>query len=111
MAKKPCAFPLCGKLTHKLYCDEHDNYRPSKHASLYNAEWRKRRANYLLRYPFCVDPEHRHKKRKVLANVVDHKTAHKGNEELFWDESNWQSMCTSCHNRKTAKYDRGSWGV
>lgn len=108
---KPCAFPMCGKLTDKLYCESHANHRPSRKANLYNSEWRKRRANYLMRNPFCVDPFGKHKGRQVVANVVDHKLAHKGNKELFWNEDNWQSLCTSCHNTKTAKYDMGNWGV
>lgn len=32
------------------------------------------------------------------ANVVDHKTPHKGDEFLFWDYSNWQALCENCHN-------------
>lgn len=111
MPLKPCAFPTCGKLTDKLYCEAHSNYRPEKHASLYNAEWRKKRANFLLRHPFCECVDCKKSGKKLLATVVDHKTAHKGNKKLFWDEDNWQAMTVSHHNRKTAKHDRGSWGV
>jgi hypothetical protein len=32
------------------------------------------------------------------ATVVDHKIPHKGNAELFWDESNWQGLCDNDHN-------------
>lgn len=32
------------------------------------------------------------------AEVVDHIRAHKGNDELFWDKENWQSLCKSCHD-------------
>ncbi|WP_144469068.1 HNH endonuclease signature motif containing protein, partial [Bacillus pumilus] len=32
---------------------------------------------------------------------------HKGDKKLFWDSSNWQPLCASCHNRKTAKEDGG----
>jgi 5-methylcytosine-specific restriction protein A len=28
---------------------------------------------------------------------------------LFWNRSNWQSLCHSCHSRKTASED-GGWG-
>jgi hypothetical protein len=44
-----------------------------------------------------------------IANVVDHIIPHRGDMELFWDESNWQSMCEPCHNRKTASED-GAFG-
>jgi len=43
------------------------------------------------------------------ATVVDHIIAHKGNANLFWDESNWQALCKRCHNSKTAAAD-GRWG-
>jgi len=45
----------------------------------------------------------------VLATVVDHITPHKGDNDLFWDRANWQSLCESCHNRKTAADDMGRW--
>jgi 5-methylcytosine-specific restriction endonuclease McrA len=28
---------------------------------------------------------------------------HKGNEALFWDESNWQSLCKFHHDQKTGR--------
>ena len=40
--------------------------------------------------------------RTTPATLVDHVIPHRGNEALFWDESNWQSMCDACHSRKTA---------
>ena len=43
----------------------------------------------------------------VAANVVDHIVPHKGNEALMWDESNYQSLCKTCHDRKTATDDGG----
>lgn len=43
------------------------------------------------------------------ATVVDHALPHKGNEDLFWDESNWQALCKECHDKKTAKED-DRWG-
>ena len=41
------------------------------------------------------------------ATVVDHITPHKGNKDIFWDESNHQSLCIRCHNKKTATKDGG----
>lgn len=32
------------------------------------------------------------------ATVVDHIVPHRGNAVLFWDETNWQSLCKGCHD-------------
>lgn len=37
-----------------------------------------------------------------LAQCVDHIVPHKGNLDLFWDVDNWQPLCNTCHNRKSA---------
>ena len=63
--------------------------------------WRKIRRAQLTREPLC-----RKCKSKGItkaANVVDH---HDGDS---WDndEDNLQSLCTPCHNRKTALEDGG----
>ena len=36
--------------------------------------------------------------RTSLATVVDHKTPHKGDEALFWDQDNWQPLCKTDHD-------------
>lgn len=43
----------------------------------------------------------------MVATVVDHNIPHKGNKVLFWDVSNWQSLCKACHDAKTAREDGG----
>ena len=73
--------------------------------SMYGWEWQKARLIYLQNNPLCV-----HCKsdgRTTLANVVDHKTPHRGNEALFWSQTNWQGLCKPCHDSKTAKEDGG----
>jgi 5-methylcytosine-specific restriction protein A len=35
------------------------------------------------------------------AAVLDHIVPHRGDRNLFWNQSNWQSLCKSCHDRKT----------
>lgn len=37
------------------------------------------------------------------AQCVDHIQPHRGNKQLFWDESNWQPLCNSCHSAKTRR--------
>jgi len=41
------------------------------------------------------------------ATLVDHIIPHRGDNNLFWDEDNWQALCTECHAIKTAKEDGG----
>jgi 5-methylcytosine-specific restriction protein A len=42
-----------------------------------------------------------------LATVVDHiQPVRLGGE--FWDRDNWQPMCASCHNAKSAKERHGT---
>ena len=61
----------------------------------YNRRWRKARATFLARSPLCkycydkgiVEP----------ATRVDHIIPHKNDWALFWDTSNWQGLCTHCH--------------
>ncbi|MBP1044856.1 HNH endonuclease [Enterococcus sp. BWM-S5] len=103
-SKKPCSFPRCSKLTTDMYCEDHADRSRESRKSLYNSRWRRERKAYLLRNPLCADIYKQHKT-PVLATVVDHKAAHKGNEELFWNEANWQPLCASCHNRKTRLSD------
>jgi len=42
-----------------------------------------------------------------LARIVDHVIPHRGDQELFWDTSNWQPLCKRCHDVKTAGEDGG----
>lgn len=108
---KPCSAVGCSKLTYDRFCNDHkdrvDMYRPNSHQRGYDGRWRKARKSFLVSHPLC---EHCKEQGVVtLATVVDHIVPHKGNKELFWDMDNWQSLCESCHNRKTASEDMGAW--
>lgn len=106
----PCAHPGCPKLVPhgKKYCDEHaalhandDRQTPAERG--YDARWRKARKRFLAVHPFCQNClKHG---RYVKAVVVDHKIPHRGDPALFWDESNWQSLCKKCHDEKTGRFD------
>lgn len=67
--------------------------------------WRKGRAKHLRDNPLCVSCKQIGK--IAVAQVVDHIKPHKGNEELFFNEGNWQSLCKPCHDAKTATQDGG----
>jgi len=38
--------------------------------------------------------------------VADHKTPHRGEEALFWDDLNLQCMCAPCHNTHKQREER-----
>lgn len=82
----------------------HDR-RLSARARGYTWEWEKARKAWLEKHPDCVHCLEEHV--VTSATVVDHIKPHKGDMQLFWDSSNWQSLCKSHHDRKTAKEDGG----
>ena len=67
--------------------------------------WRTERKAFLRERPFCTECQRLG--RLIPANVVDHIKPHRGDETLFWNQSNWQPMCATCHNAKTAREDGG----
>lgn len=62
----------------------------------YGAAWRKAREDYLRSHPLCVMC--RDQNLLTGATVVDHKVPHKGDQTLFWDQDNWQSLCKPHHD-------------
>lgn len=108
-AKKPCAYGGCPNLVEggNRYCDVHralaDSMAPDHHREwqhLYNsARWRKIRARQLRREPWCAECM----KRGVFttATDVDHILPHRGDVMLFF-RGPFQSLCHSCHAKKTA---------
>ena len=103
--KRPCRDPGCPNLCDKgVYCSNHMEFSPDRRrggaeARGYDSRWRKARADYLQRNPLCVKCMAQGK--IAPATVVDHVIPHRGDEKLFWDESNWQALCAGCHNQKT----------
>lgn len=80
--------------------------RASAHARGYTRKWEKARLAYLRVHPLCVACE-TEEHQLTAATVVDHKVPHRGDMTLFWDRSNWQSLCKRHHDRKTATSDGG----
>ena len=69
----------------------------------YGRAWQKARKKYLEVHPLCV--ECMKEGRYVRATDVDHIIPHRGDQKLFWDESNWQALCHRHHSMKTRKED------
>lgn len=69
----------------------------SQYPELYASNrWRQLKSKHLSEEPLC----------RVCgskATEVDHIIAHRGNEDLFFDEDNLQSLCHQCHSQKTIK--------
>jgi len=92
----------CKKAVHGEY-NRHKRDKAVK--ALYGAMWRKASAAFLAANPLCRICKEQGK--VVLAKEVDHIIPHKGDYDLFWDESNWQTLCKMHHSQKTAKEDGG----
>jgi 5-methylcytosine-specific restriction enzyme A len=70
-----------------------------------DSAWRIGRLQHLLASPLCVVCAARG--RTTRATEVDHIRPHRGDRALFFDRSNWQSLCRSCHSSKTNREDGG----
>lgn len=108
-AYQECRYPRCRNYAAtRGYCITHaelarEQIRAHHHPSLApnNRRFQWMRAAFLQRHPMC------NLCHTAAASVLDHITPHRGIARLFWDQSNWQSLCATCHGRKTA---RESWG-
>lgn len=70
----------------------------------YGYRWQKARLHYLAAHPLCVMCEQ--KGITTLATVVDHKTPHRGDKQLFWDSGNWQSLCKRHHDSDKQRLEK-----
>lgn len=84
----------------------------SRHPFYKTARWRRSRLGHLASEPIC-----RYCRQKGIVNdgsltasgepqraarrrflVVDHIVPHRGDLDLFWDPSNWQTLCPDHHD-------------
>lgn len=84
---------------------EHGSRRGSARERGYTSRWDKARKTYLMQHPLCVMCKR--EGRVTPATVVDHIIPHKGDQALFWDTDNWQSLCAPHHNRDKQREERG----
>ena len=80
------------------------NHRKSAFERGYGNRWQKARATYLAKNPLCRMCADRGM--IIKADVVDHITPHKGDQSLFWDKANWQSLCKPCHDSAKQRIEK-----
>jgi 5-methylcytosine-specific restriction protein A len=87
---------------------EFDRRRGSSRERGYTSKWQKARAAYLAQHPLCVFCE----RDGVLtpATVVDHVEPHRDDDEKFWDQDNWQSLCKSHHDSTKQRQEMAERG-
>ncbi|ENZ1760041.1 TPA: HNH endonuclease signature motif containing protein [Pseudomonas aeruginosa] len=85
-----------------------DSWRSGKNSTQrgYGYRWQQARARFLAKHPLCRSCSEAGD--VVEATEVDHIIAHRGDQALFWDESNWQPLCKPCHSAKTQEEMRSS---
>jgi 5-methylcytosine-specific restriction enzyme A len=115
---RPCPVPGCPELTRGGRCAKHrteqarawDEERGSSNKRGYTGRWQHYRALWLRKHPLCGDRlnarsgEHsrcRSEGRAVAATDVDHIVPHRGDQGRFWDPTNHQSLCRTCHSVKS----------
>lgn len=106
-----CRAPSCGVLVARGYCATHRRtFTRTPQQKGYTKRWDQAATRFRARYPLCgqrIDDQPpvlsrcHDRGRVTLATDVDHVVPHHGDTALFWDARNWQSLCASCHARKT----------
>lgn len=79
------------------------------------ARWRQLRLRIFIRDRFTCQCGCGQMEGNTSLLVADHKTPHRGDELLFWDEANIQTLRKSCHDAAKQKAEqstlhrRGVW--
>jgi len=114
MLRKICNHPSCNALidTTERYCPEHrveSESKPFSKAVRYNSalyatsRWRNLRKAILKENPRC---ERCGIGRDEASLHAHHIIPPRGNEELFYDETNLGVLCAGCHRAETARETR-----
>lgn len=107
-----CSHPGCTNkaVSGSYYCEQHqrkkygdrtngdgdgeDRRSTTKFQYMYNRKWKGASRQWLAM------PEHSWcEKCGKPSELVHHKIEHNGDWGLFWDRSNWQALCWSCHSK------------
>lgn len=91
------------KQTRKEYLREYDRRRGSARKRGYNHQWDKASLAFKRANPLCLGCKAVGLTKPV--EVTDHIIPHKGDEELFWNEDNWQACCRWHHDSVKARLE------
>lgn len=83
-----------------------DKTRPSSSQRGYTGKWDRASRAFLRRWPYCARCGEELDLDTPRAAVVDHITPHKGDQDLFWNQDNWQRLCTPCHSGAKQREER-----
>ena len=73
----------------------------------YGYRWQQARERFLRSHPLCVMCKA--EGLLTVATIVDHIVPHRGDQERFWDETNWQPLCAT-HHSKDKQREEGRTG-
>lgn len=122
MTKKLCTYPSCKTIVNhnddgsSPRCELHKTQQRSRTRKHYShhfddqgrniyktAKWKQLRGYKIAVNPLCENCLHYNK--AVTAQVIDHIIEIEDGGAI-WDINNLQSLCNTCHNRKTAFAER-----
>lgn len=86
---------------------DRDRDREGWRAWYKTSRWQKLRWSILTRDLFtCQWPGCGRIESDTSQLVADHRRAHRGDEKLFWDERNLQTLCKPCHDSRKQREER-----
>jgi len=108
---KACPVPGCPNRVTRGRCEQHtrqsqrlaSSHQASRHERGYDNRWAAYARSFLAANPNCRDIYAVHGQFGKFADLVDHIIPASVAPELFWEPSNHQSLCTTCHRRKTGE--------
>jgi 5-methylcytosine-specific restriction protein A len=115
---RTCSHPGCPEIVTSGYCLKHKTddkkasgeYRNPAWQRLYSSKkWQITRKNQLIKHPWCEECLRANPPIYTPATDVDHIEPHRGDKNLFY-YGKLQSLCHSCHSKKTAQEVFGRGG-
>lgn len=111
--RPPCSVPGCPELTTGGRCPVHareaEEQRGTTTTKGYGTRWQRIRKRYLYAHPWCLLCS-------ATATVADHfplsRSQLVGRNVADPDAfEHLRPLCTSCHNKQTAKHQPGGWAA